>query len=52
VAGLIKAVLMLEHGAIPPSLHFVEPNPHIAWNETSGEGVDGVDAMAKGPSGG
>ncbi|MFE7977410.1 type I polyketide synthase [Streptomyces shenzhenensis] len=29
VAGLIKAVLALEHGVIPPSLHFAEPNPQI-----------------------
>ncbi|MDC0676180.1 type I polyketide synthase [Sorangium atrum] len=27
VAGLIKTVLALEHRALPPSLHFVEPNP-------------------------
>ncbi|MET8988619.1 beta-ketoacyl synthase N-terminal-like domain-containing protein [Nonomuraea wenchangensis] len=31
VAGLIKAVLALHHGVIPPSLHFREPNPHIPW---------------------
>ncbi|HEX6862771.1 MAG TPA: type I polyketide synthase, partial [Thermoanaerobaculia bacterium] len=29
VAGLIKAVLSLEHGEIPPSLHFTAPNPQI-----------------------
>lgn len=29
VAGLIKAVLALEHRQIPPSLHFEEPNPKI-----------------------
>ena len=30
VAGLIKVVLMLQHGAIPPHLHLTELNPHIA----------------------
>ncbi|HWA28156.1 MAG TPA: type I polyketide synthase, partial [Lacunisphaera sp.] len=29
VAGLIKTVLALEHGQIPPSLHFEAPNPKI-----------------------
>lgn len=28
-AGLIKAVLMLEHGAIPPTVHYKTPNPAI-----------------------
>ncbi|MGB3437226.1 MAG: beta-ketoacyl synthase N-terminal-like domain-containing protein [Actinophytocola sp.] len=35
VAGVIKAVLALWHGEIPPSLNFTEPNPAIPW-ETSG----------------
>jgi acyl transferase domain-containing protein len=29
VTGLIKTVLALRHGEIPPSLHFAEPNPQI-----------------------
>ena len=33
VAGLIKAVLVLSHGELPPQLHFKDPNPHIAWKE-------------------
>jgi acyl transferase domain-containing protein/acyl carrier protein len=29
VAGVIKAVLAMEHGQLPPTLHFTEPNPEI-----------------------
>ena len=29
VAGLIKTVLALEHGAIPPTVHYTAPNPAI-----------------------
>ena len=31
VTGLIKTVLALRHGRIPPNLHFHTPSPHIAW---------------------
>lgn len=34
VAGLIKTVLALEHGAIPPSLHFEKPNPKIDFESS------------------
>ena len=33
VAGLIKAVLSLHHGAIPPHLHFRQPSPYIPWGD-------------------
>ncbi|MGH6789879.1 MAG: type I polyketide synthase, partial [Pseudolabrys sp.] len=31
-AGLLKAVLALNHGILPPSLHFNEPNPNIDFD--------------------
>lgn len=34
IAGLIKTVLVLEHGEVPPSLHFETPNPELGL-ETS-----------------
>lgn len=33
VAGVIKAALAVQNGVIPRSLHFVEPNPEIPWDE-------------------
>ena len=32
IAGLIKVVLMLHHGEIPPSLHLERPNPAIDFD--------------------
>jgi acyl transferase domain-containing protein/acyl carrier protein len=32
IAGFIKAVLALENGVIPPTLHFEAPNPRIAFD--------------------
>ena len=32
VAGLIKAVLSMSRGVIPPHLNFRDPNPHVDWN--------------------
>jgi amino acid adenylation domain-containing protein len=62
VAGLIKVALTLRHRAIPPSLHFTEPNPlipfdnlplHVAqtltpWPENGGRAVAGVSAFGFG----
>src|ERR1700704_3356224 len=33
VAGLLKAMLILKYGQIPPSLHFSKPNPHIDFEK-------------------
>jgi phthiocerol/phenolphthiocerol synthesis type-I polyketide synthase D len=33
LAGLIKVVLALQHGAIPRHLHFHDPTPHLPWTE-------------------
>ena len=34
IVGLIKAVLMVERGSVPPSLHFERLNPHIDTGST------------------
>ncbi len=31
IAGLMKAILAVEHARIPPHLHFNQPSPHIDW---------------------
>lgn len=34
VAGVIKAVLALQHAQIPPTANFERPNPNIPWTES------------------
>ncbi|MFD7629880.1 type I polyketide synthase [Streptomyces sp. NPDC059851] len=31
VAGVMKMVLAMQHGALPQSLHIHEPSPHVDW---------------------
>src|SRR5439155_6158973 len=62
VAGLLKALLVLQHREIPGSLHFSSPNPHIDFDklklrvptdtepfpETDGERLAGVNSFGFG----
>src|SRR3954469_19161063 len=62
VAGLVKAMLVLQHREIPGSLHFTAPNPHIDFDklklrvptetepfpETDGERLAGVNSFGFG----
>ncbi|MBV9450948.1 MAG: polyketide synthase, partial [Streptosporangiaceae bacterium] len=32
IAGVIKMVLALQHGTLPPTLHAGEPSPHVDWS--------------------
>src|SRR5690606_26309850 len=50
VAGLIKTVLALESGRLPPTLHQASPNPRIAWDRLPVRVVDaGRDWPGTGP---
>ena len=33
IAGVLKAVLAMQHGMIPKHLNFENPNPEISWNQ-------------------
>ena len=31
IAGLLKALICVQHATVPPHLHYDEPNPHVDW---------------------
>lgn len=56
MAGVIKTVMAMRHGAIPPTLHFTDSNPHVdleraqleiptALTEWAGSKIAGVSAF-------
>lgn len=48
IAGLIKAVLVLYHREVPPSLHFNQPNPNIEWSAYPIQVADKLMPLGKG----
>jgi len=51
IAGLIKVVLCLQHGELPPHLHFADPNPQIAWERLPIRIVSEAQAWPEGGAG-
>ncbi len=49
VAGLMKTILAVKHGIVPPSLNFTTPNPRINWAES---GIRVVTAPEQWPTAG
>jgi acyl transferase domain-containing protein/NADPH:quinone reductase-like Zn-dependent oxidoreductase len=48
LAGVVKVVLALRHGALPPSLHFEAPNPHIDFDALKLRVVSNLEAWPDG----
>ncbi|SAL32903.1 thiotemplate mechanism natural product synthetase [Caballeronia udeis] len=48
IAGLIKAVLVVKHGIVPPAVNYKEPNPRIKFENTPFTIEPGLRRLAQG----
>ncbi len=51
LAGVLKMLLAFRRGTLPPSLNFVTPNPHIAFDALNLEVVTAIRPLRPGPAG-
>ena len=49
IAGVIKVALSLQHGQIPPNLHFHQPNPHIDFAQCKLRVAQALEPYRQGP---